>query len=146
MIRYSYVAFHEANFHERVTKILGETFEMALEFLKPKYRSFEVHGLEGRFRKYANDIWEYFGWSRSTCTLNWHLPVHYPRLIKLWGPLIRYWCWVIERLNQTCKAIIDSGNHRNVDNQLMIEVSSSSFTFPFLSFPSFSSKNIPKRR
>jgi len=44
------------------------------------------------------------------------------RLIELWGPMIGYWCWAMERQNQSLKAIVDDSNKKEVENFVMKEI------------------------
>lgn len=122
LVRFGYPALTQLCLSNADQRILETTWKMGLEFLLPKYSTTQILLLQGAYRVFANSIWEHFQRSRTHCSLNWHLPVHFTRLMNQWGPLINQWCWVVERMNQKCKAIIDSGNHKDVENWLMREV------------------------
>jgi hypothetical protein len=39
----------------------------------------------------------------SDVPLNFHLPVHYPEVVKALGPVLGYWAFPVERLNKIVK-------------------------------------------
>lgn len=108
LLRYSYPALRALELEANQQDLLEFTFLICLELLLPEFSPIRASLLQNTFKVYAETVFQHFGWSRLNCSLNWHLPVHYSRLIFLWGPLVFQWCWVIERMNQLCKVNLTS--------------------------------------
>lgn len=101
-------------------RLMATAFYMTLKWTSPVLKSAMLPILHSKYLTFLENLAKEV--EMRELDLNYHIPVHYAHLIKLWGPLTGYWCWGMERQNQILKRLIDGGNKKKVEGHLLKSV------------------------
>jgi len=91
VIRYTLPLFVTLLVPAHQIQILADIFVLTLKWCSPVLKRDVLPLLQEKYTSTMRLVRTEL--NLTTCDLNYHMPTHNHRLIKLWGPMIGYWGW-----------------------------------------------------